>query len=208
MKVFLSALNDIAADYMIEKGVRWKWNLLSYYQLYKGGKAMELFRKVLDNSEEVLIDSGAHSFQKGKKVDWDDYTRSYCEFIKAVDCPKIIGYFEMDVDNIIGYPKVLELRREIEKVTNKCIPVWHNNRGIPEFKRMCEQYSGRIVSITGFKGAEFLDEQYPMFVKEAWKNHCRIHCLGMTRGEVFKEGSVRLYRLFVLAPILCLWASI
>ena len=95
MKIFLSALNSEACDYLVSKGVKFKWNLLSFFQISGGSpKAIELFRKILDNSDEVLIDSGAHSFQKGMKVDWDDYTRKYCEFIRAYDCPKIIGYFE------------------------------------------------------------------------------------------------------------------
>ena len=42
----------------------------------------------------------------------------------------------MDVDNIIGYEKVLELRKILLEATDKIIPVWHKNRGIDEFKKM------------------------------------------------------------------------
>ena len=135
----------------------------------------------------MLVDSGAHSFQKGKKVDWDKYTEDYAEFIKKFDKPNVLGYFEMDVDNIIGYNKVLELRKVLEKVSNKIIPVWHKNRGISEYKKMCKDYSGKIVAITGFKNEDIKDEQYMMFLKYAKKYNCRVHCLGMTRKKILDE---------------------
>lgn len=105
---------------------------MSYYYIRKQKDLAELVR---NNSKEILIDSGAHSFQKGTKVDWIEYTKQYAEFIKDFDKPNVIGYFEMDIDNIIGYDKVLELRKILEKVSNKIIPVWHKNRGIDEFKK-------------------------------------------------------------------------
>ncbi len=132
----------------------------------------------------MIIDSGAHSFQKGKKVDWIEYTKKYAQWIRENDCEKIVGYFEMDVDNIIGYEKVLELRKILESASNKIIPVWHKNRGIEDFKKMCEQYSGRVVAITGFKNEDILDEQYISFLKYAHMYGCKVHCLGMTRKKV------------------------
>lgn len=132
----------------------------------------------------MLIDSGAHSFQKGKKVDWLEYTRKYAQWIKENDCDKIVGYFEMDVDNLIGYERVLELRKILESVTDKIIPVWHKNRGVDEFKKMCMQYSGKIIAITGFKNEDIRDEQYLMFLKYAKKHNCKVHCLGMTRKKI------------------------
>jgi len=185
MKIFLSAIEDYICDEVLARGVQMKYNLLSYYQFRKGGQ--QLFEKVLRNSEIMLIDSGAHSFQKGKKVDWLQYTKEYAEWIKANDNPKILGYFEMDVDNIIGYDTVLKLRRILENVTPKIIPVWHKNRGIADFKRMCEEHAGRIVAITGFRNEDIRDEQYPMFLKEAKKHGCKVHCLGMTRKDVLDK---------------------
>ena len=130
-----------------------------------------------------MIDSGAHSFQKGKKVDWIKYTYEYADFIKKFDTPNVVGYFEMDVDNIIGYDKVLELRKILESVSDKIIPVWHKNRGIEEFKKMCQEYAGKIIAITGFKNEDIKDEQYLMFLKYAKKFNCKVHCLGMTRKK-------------------------
>lgn len=182
MKIFLSALDTKNATFFIEHGCSsWKWNLLSYFQFRKRTSEFELIR---DHSEEILIDSGAHSFQKGKQVDWFAYTKEYAEFIKKYDCPKVIGYFEMDVDNIIGYKNVLALRTILEQVSNKIIPVWHKNRGIDDFKQMCQKYAGKIIAITGFKNEDIRDDQYVLFLRYAKKFGCKIHCLGMTRTKV------------------------
>lgn len=193
MKIFLSALENAqtagkpsypVAEYLLKNNVKLRWNLMSYY--YIRGK-INLAQYIRDNSEEILIDSGAHSFQKGKKVDWLTYTKEYAEFIQKFDRPNVIGYFEMDVDNIIGYDKVLELRKILESVSDKIIPVWHKNRGIEDFKQMCKKYSGKIVAVTGFKNEDIKDHQYLMFLKYAKKYNCKVHCLGMTRKKILDQ---------------------
>lgn len=183
MKIFLSAIEGQKEIPQIFAG-KMKWNLMSYYAIRKNTALAEYIR---DNSEEILIDSGAHSFQKGKKVDWVKYTQEFADFIKKYDRPNVIGYFEMDVDNIIGYEKVLELRKILENVSDKIIPVWHYNRGIDDYIQMCKDYAGKIVAITGFRGAEIRDDQYLMFVKVAKKYGCKVHCLGMTRTDVLDK---------------------
>lgn len=184
MKVFLSALEASPEFYEINKRIdKYKYNLISFYYI----KNIGIANTIRDKSELIMVDSGAHSFQKGKKVDWEEYTKKYAEFIKQFDRPNVVGYFEMDVDNIIGYDKVLELRKILEKVSNKIIPVWHKKRGIDEFKKMCRLYSGRIVAITGFKNEDIKDEQYIMFLKYAKKYNCKVHCLGMTRKKVLDK---------------------
>lgn len=184
MKIFLSAIDPYTLAELARRKKHLMWNLLSYYQIRND---LKLFRNCLSMSELMEIDSGAHSFQKGKKVDWEEYTRQYADFIQKNDNPKIIGFFEMDVDNIIGYENVLRLRKILERVTNKIIPVWHKNRGISEFKKMCDEYSGKIVAITGFSNEDIRDDQYVMFLKEAKKRHCKVHCLGMTRTKILDK---------------------
>lgn len=189
MKVFLSAVEGSAPrqalEYLISKKTQFNFNLMSYY--YIRDKNFDFAEKMRNNSKEILIDSGAHSFQKGKQVDWLEYTKEYAKFIETFDKPNVIGYFEMDVDNIIGYDKVLELRKILENVSNKIIPVWHKNRGIDEYKKMCQQYSGKVIAITGFRNEDIKDEQYLMFLKYAKKYNCKVHCLGMTRKEVLNK---------------------
>ena len=193
MKVFLSALENGStcynskkslAQFLLENKIQFNYNLMSYFYIKNKKELAELIR---NNSKEILIDSGAHSFQKGKKVDWVEYTKQYAKFIKEFDKPNVIGYFEMDVDNIIGYDKVLELRKILESVSNKIIPVWHKNRGIEEFKKMCQDYSGKVIAITGFKNEDIKDEQYLMFLKYAKRYNCKVHCLGMTRKKVLDK---------------------
>ena len=188
MKVFLSAVEGSAPRDGLLKVMsehKLKYNLMSYYYIKQ--KNLDFAIKMRDNSELIMIDSGAHSFQKGTKVDWLEYTKEYANFIKEFDRPNVVGYFEMDVDNIIGYNKVLELRKILESVSNKIIPVWHKNRGIEEFKKMCQDYAGKIVSITGFKNEDIKDEQYLMFLKYAKKYNCKVHCLGMTRKQILNK---------------------
>jgi len=195
MKIFLSALENGStcyetgkplSEYIVENGVKMKWNLMSYYYL-RSEKAYKTGCFIRDNSELIMIDSGAHTFQFGKKVDFVQYTKEYAEFIKKFDRPNVVGYFEMDVDNVLGHEKVLELRKILESVTDKIIPVWHYNRGVDEFLELCKQYSGRTISITGFKNTDISDEQYIMFVKKAREYNCKIHCLGMTRRKVLDK---------------------
>ena len=197
MHIFLSALEsshasvsdggECVAEILARNGIRMKYNLISYFAIHEHEKRRAAAYFIRDNSEEILIDSGAHSFQKGKRVSWDEYTDRYCDFIRQFDRPNVLGYFEMDVDKIIGLAKVSELRKRLERVTDKIIPVWHKGRGIADFKAMCESHKGRIVAITGFANEDIKDEQYMMFVRHARKCGCRIHCLGMTRKKVLDK---------------------
>lgn len=186
MKVFLSAVENGTGKYVIKemenKKIVADYVLISYYYLRKSSVSLDELKRI---SKEILVDSGAHSFQKGAKVEWEKYTREYAKWIKENDCPQILGYFEMDVDNIIGYDKVLYLRKILENNSNKIIPVWHKNRGIEEYKKMCKQYS--FGAITGFKNEDIKDEQYLMFLKYAKQNNCKIHCLGMTRIDILNK---------------------
>lgn len=192
MKIFLSALENAMtcapsrpmAHVFVEEGVPMKWNLMSYY--YIKGKT-DLAEFIRDHSEEVLIDSGAHSFQRGKKVDWVKYTQEYAEFIRKFDRPNVVGFFEMDVDKIIGYDKVLELRKILESASDKIIPVWHDSRGIDDFKKMCQDYAGKVVAISGIAGRDIKDHQFIMFLKYAKKYGCKVHCLGMTRKKILDK---------------------
>ena len=189
MKIMLSAVEGSACKdavlQMIDDRIKFKYNLMSYYYIKSNNYDHAVV--IRNNSEEVMIDSGAHSFQFGAKVDFETYTREYADFIKKFDAPNVVGYFEMDVDNIIGYDRVLELRKILEDVSDKIIPVWHPNRGIENFKEMCKKYTGKIVSVTGFSGKEIRDDQYIMFLKYAKKYNCKVHCLGMTRKKILDK---------------------
>lgn len=190
MKIFASGFEGLKSEgvyfseYCLEKSIPLRNILMSYYYARNHmGNAI----RIRDNSDLVLIDSGAHSFQFGKKVSFDEYTQEYARFIREYDKKNVVGYFEMDIENIIGYKKVLELRETLEQVSDKIIPVWHPIRGVDDYVDMCKRYSGKIVAVGGFKNTDIRDEQYLMFLKTAKKYGCKVHCLGMTRNEVLDK---------------------
>ena len=91
MKIFLSALRKPFAEYFVSQGLtHFKWNLMSYYGLKRDEADY-----IKAHSDEVMIDSGAHSFQFGKKVDWVEYTKEYAKFIESYDDNKVVGFFDL-----------------------------------------------------------------------------------------------------------------
>ena len=66
------------------------------------------------------------------------------------------------------YPEILsseQLRKILQSVSNKIIPVWHKNRGIDEYEKMCSEFAGKVIAISGFKNEDITDNQYLMFLK-------------------------------------------
>lgn len=187
MKVFLSGLEAETKhifDKLEKDGDKIEFGLVSYFYIRKNPEMFEIIKR---NTKEILVDSGAHTFQKGTSVDWVKYTEEYAKWIRENDSQNIVGYFEMDVDVAIGYENVLKLRDILDCVTNKIIPVWHKNRGIDEFKKMCQDSKHPIVAVTGFRNEDIQDHQYGLFLKYAWDCGKKVHCLGMTRIKVLNE---------------------
>lgn len=133
---------------------------------------------------DFLLDSGAFTFMQSSKshVVWEDYIERYANFINKNHIEK---FFELDIDSVVGYPKVLEYRSRLERLTNRrCIPVWHTSRGAAEFKKMCDEYD--YVAIGGIVSKEIKPEHYsvlPAMIKEAHSRKAKIHGLGFTALE-------------------------
>ena len=165
------------------------WNMISFQNMKNCSSLKhEKFNALINKSSLIAVDSGAFSFQMGKRAAWEEHTEKYVEFIsRYTSNPKLVGFFEMDIDILIGYEEVLKLRRILERVSDKIIPVWHKNRGIENFKLMCEEYSGRIVAVSGFINRDIRDDQYLLFVKTAWDHNCKIWCLGMSHQQVLDK---------------------
>lgn len=138
---------------------------------------------------DFLLDSGAFTFMQnnhGGEVDWDGYIERYADFINRNGVQK---FFELDVDSVVGYKRVLEFREKIERLTGKkCIPVWHKARGIDEFKRMCDEYE--YAAIGGIVSREIKQTEYrvfPAMIKEAHRRGCKMHGLGFTNLALLPE---------------------
>lgn len=175
-------------DHFEKEEKRIAFGLVSYYYIQKHSDGFKQFKRVEALCDYILVDSGAHTFQlKDTGTNYEEYTQQYADFIRKVDCDKILGFFEMDVDKEIGYKRVYAMRKQLEKASPKIIPVWHKGRGIEEFKRMCKETPSEIVAITGFRNEDIKDNQYGAFVKYAWSQGKKIHCLGMTRKKVLDK---------------------
>lgn len=136
---------------------------------------------------DFLLDSGAFTFcgEKGfSSVAFDEYLERYADFIRRNDIKK---FFELDIDSIVGYEKVVEYRKRLERLTGKqSIPVWHISRGKEEFIKHCEEYP--YVALGGYVAAIKASDprqkayirSYPWFINEAHKRDAKIHGLGFT----------------------------
>lgn len=143
--------------------------------------ADEVVEKMIPMFGDFMLDSGAFTFMENAniKVDWLEYTKRYADFVNRNGVEK---FFEMDIDSVVGYEKVLRLREVLEKETGKKpIPVWHISRGKDEFLKMCDQYP--YVALGGIVSGEWSAKAktaFPWFIKEAHKRGTRIHGLGYT----------------------------
>lgn len=140
---------------------------------------------IIKSSELFLLDSGAFTFLNNSKskVDWNKYISGYIDFINKND---VDNFFELDIDPIVGYDTVKQIRKRIEVETGKkCIPVWHKSRGIEEFKRLVADYE--YIAIGGFaikdiKLNEF--EKIKRIVRYAYEQGAKVHGLGFTPKDV------------------------
>ena len=197
MKIYLAGTRSrpYVFDYAITSGGTLAMVLSSEYS-YRGGilsekastiNVLESFytvdaclTKLIPQFNSFMLDSGAFSLFSGKKrIKVDEYINRYIEYINAND---VKLFFELDIDKIIGYDKVKEIRRRLERETGKCpIPVWHKHLGKAEFLRMCDEYD--YVAIGGIVSKEISITEYkylPYFINEAHKRGAKIHGLGFT----------------------------
>lgn len=184
MKVFLAGTYSENKN---AKDVLKSWyNLESFYYIKPWQYEM------IKGSKMFLLDSGAFTFcGNNKNIDWNEYLERYADFINRQG---VQYFFELDVDSIIGYPRVVEMRNRLEKMTNRqCIPVWHISRGKEEFIRHCDQYP--YVALGGYVAAIKANDKrqqsyikaYNWFIDQAHKKGAQIHGLGFTNVSKFGE---------------------
>lgn len=137
-------------------------------------------KEIIPYCKRFMLDSGAFTFfSSGKHVDWNEYVKRYAQFITRNN---VKLFFELDIDVLIGYEKVLYYRAMLEDLTGrKCIPVWHKSRGKDEYLKMCSEYD--YVALGGIVTKEIKQTDYkhfPYFINEAHKRGAKIHGLGFT----------------------------
>lgn len=170
MKMFLAGL---------EASYKWLPIEQSKYTLASFAYIKNDMAKLIPKFDMFLLDSGAFTFRKkSANVDWNEYLDKYIKFINEND---VKYFFELDIDNIIGYENVVTLRNKLEYETGKkTIPVWHATRGIDDFKEMCMQYDyAALGSSTKYKEKEN-QKLLSMLLKIAKQHSCKIHGLGFT----------------------------
>lgn len=173
MKVYLAGT---ASSRKITEKERIPYLLESFYYI----KEWQL-KYIKNVTKSFLLDSGAFTFMvnSSSHVEWDEYIEKYADFIVRNN---IENFFELDIDSVVGYKKVMEYRKKLESLTNKkCIPVWHKNRGVGDYKEMCDNYE--YVAIGGIVAREIKPTQYKIFpalINEAHKRGAKVHGLGFT----------------------------
>lgn len=170
MKLFLAGLEG-AYSWLPLNNV--KYVLSSYAYMKKG------ISENIHKWDMFLLDSGAFTFRKrSDNADWDKYIDGYINFINEYD---VKYFFELDIDNLIGYNNVLTLRKKLEQNTGKqCIPVWHNTRGLDNYIELCKTYDYiALGSSTKYKEKEN-HNKLRYLLRIARQNNCKVHGLGFT----------------------------
>jgi len=192
MKIFLAGINKGVMEnmklFLAESGGMWKayfekHNFIDAYILQSFFYADDFTEKsIIPKVKDFMLDSGAFTFMQnshGKEINWEEYIEKYADFINRNNIDK---FFELDIDSVVGYDEVKNLRFRLEKLTGKkTIPVWHKNRGYGEFERMCAEYP--YVAIGGIVSKEIKPQHYkifPQMIKTAHKHGAKIHGLGFT----------------------------
>lgn len=143
----------------------------------------EDMEKAIPTFKDFLLDSGAFTFFSGKhsNVDWDDYVDRYADFINRNN---IKHFFELDIDSIVGYDKVIKIRERLEKRTSKqSIPVFHLSRGIAEYKNLCNNYKYIAIGCSGKHDSRWTREHPDKLKKLVLYAKCKgvdVHGLGFT----------------------------
>jgi len=186
MIVYICSFNNVQK---IFPHTGYDFNRLDSFFIIRNHKYLQSTLKL---HPRTILDSGAFTFmmdyvhgKQKKRVSLDSFTDHYIDFINHFDSQL---FFEMDVDRICGYAKVLSLRRRIENRTGKtCIPVFHMNRGLDDWKAMCRDYKYISIGVGG-KDFSYTDiNAFRRFNDSALEYGSKVHALGITGATVLEK---------------------
>ncbi len=194
MKLFLSSY-EINQDLEILTETKPLFVLGSFFYLKKCKKDYldRYMNYVKTQCKNFILDSGAFTFITGNKnaknyiIDnIDDYIEQYANFIKKWE---IKNYIELDLDSILGYEKVKEIRKKLEeKVGHKSIPVFHNlYRTKNDLDEILKEYD--YIAISNFNGSKSkkIIEPIKKIVNYANSKNVKVHGLALTGNNFTKN---------------------
>ena len=189
MKLMLAGFDNGATKRSVPDLICLSKYILCSFWFLKKGMFNELEQLIIqrNNTDDFLLDSGAFSMFSQKNHDLNTYIDDYIHFINEYNIKR---YIELDIDPVVGYEEVKNIRRYIEEKTNKkSIPVWHKNRGMDEWLKHITDYD--YVAIGGLVTKEIAPSEYnslkPM-VKLATNHNTKVHGLGFTGQDCYKYG--------------------
>lgn len=136
-------------------------------------------------STEVLLDSGAYTFNKEDSKATEEQAMAlainYMSFVRQ-NLDRLSGVTEFDA--LILGEKWIEATREdfYGDLGGKFIPVWHSLTGQAELNRLAQKY-GRV----GILQDAFDDEDYEGALQSLAADGIRLHGIGMTRTRSMRQ---------------------
>lgn len=133
----------------------------------------------------LIVDSGAFTFQKNGVKKLNTYFKDYKKCIEKHNHFSHTWFVELDIDNLVGYETVKEMRKELLEITPHIIPVWHKNRGLNDYKKICKDFD--YIGISGVNGDDLFNEkEMQVFVNYAHKHGTRVHGFGVHKDKTLK----------------------
>lgn len=185
MIIYLSIGSTPSVEFMNSVEPCRNWNCLTSFQ-YKDC----LKGRTPGDFKNFMADSGAFTaMNAGKQID-QKYIDAYIKWINDFD---IKNFIEMDLDEIIGFPETIKIRKYIEQKTGKKpIPCWHFERGEQGWIDMCKQYDYVSISLSRATSTSkwlmsYKFEPLKWFMKIARQNNAKVHALGCNDLQLLKK---------------------
>ena len=216
MRIFLAAAEGVPQHYLsadqFRENPQTNW-FSSFRYTRRAQKFLEKVGRADQREGLVTIDSGAHSFfamagtsvrssaggmKRKVEFDYERYVDRYIRWLQAWE-PYYDFFVEVDIQELIGYARVLKWRDEIKSagLWHKCITCHHSGTGYGEgtantyedYVEMVKSSGSRYVAIEGKReGAYTLP--YVKLVKCAYDNDCRVHVFAAVDMKVLQNVPV------------------
>lgn len=187
MRIFLAATGIGMSKELRQKTIEECKPCYILETFFNGEKKCLEAMKVVGN-DNFLLDSGAFSYMNGTKITLEQMERYVQKYIAFVKCYQIKRYFQIDVDPIFGLEKVEEWTGKMEKeIGYPCIPVWHKERGVAYWKRMCKNY--KYIAVGGLV-LHVKKQEYDLIkklVEYAYYHGVKVHGLGFTKTKILSD---------------------